>query len=251
MPVVSLIMWDVFRECPAVIERRMVHQKIKELIDENQGSISRSVMGAVAGILMTQSGDEWGLVDIVKVAEMVSTASDRIYHKPRSSGAGHWTVRLEMGHDVVVTVTQLDDSVRTSLVTIVMVLLLGSCDRMIWKDVLGMIGSGVTEVVVNVCSKREFDVQFGETECDLRLPHEGFGVVEFDGEENKRQFVAIWEDDFGRAWRPLEEELSDMHKLFGAVILSVATLWLSEEVEQDVLIPRIVRLVRSMGYVRG
>ena len=251
VPVVSLIMWDMFGECPAVIERRMVHQAIKELIDEREGSISRSIMGAIAGIMMTQSGDGWGLVDIVKVAEMVSTASDRVYHKPRSDGAGHWTVRLEMGDSVVVTVTQLEDSVRTSLVTMVMALLLGSCDRMIWKDVFGMIGSGMSEVVVNVCSKRELDVQFGEKECDLRLPREGFGVIEFEGEERKGQFVAIWEDDFGRAWRPLEEEMSDMHKLFGAVILSVATLWLSEEVEQDVLIPRIGRLVRSMGYVRG
>ena len=249
--VVSLIMWDVFADRPAVIERRMVRQAIKELIDEEEGSISRSTMGAIAGIMMTQSGEKWGLVDVVHVAEMVSQASDRIYHKPQLDGSGHWTARLEMGDNVVITVTQLDDSVRTSLVTMVMVLLLGSCDRMIWKDVLGRIGAGVGEVVVNVCSKRELDAQFEEKRCGLRLPREGFGVIEFEGEERKGQFVAIWEGDFGRAWRPMEEEMSDMHKLFGAVILSVATLWLSGEVEQDVLIPKIVRLVRSIGYVGG
>ena len=76
-------------------------------------------------------------------------------------------------------------------------------------------------------------------------------MIEFEGEERKGQFLAVWEGDFGRAWRPMEEEMSDMHKLFGAVILSVATLWLSGEVEQDVLIPKIVRLVRSIGYVGG
>ena len=251
VPVASLIMWDVFSDRPTVIERRMVRQAIKELVDEEEASISRSTMGAIAGIMMTQSGEEWGLVDVVHVAEMVSRASDRIYHKPREDGAGHWTVRLEMGDKVVITITQLDDSVRTSLITMVMVLLLGSCDRMIWKDVLGTIGSGVDEVVVSVCSKRDLDAQFGEKTRGLCLLREGFGVIEFEGEERNGQFVAIWGDDFGRAWRPLEEETSDMHKLFGAVVLRVATLWLAEEVEQEVLIPRIVRLVRSMGYVGG
>ena len=251
VPVVSLIMWDVFADRPGVVERWMVRQAIKELIDEDDGSISRWTMGAIAGIMMTQSGDEWGLVDVVHVAEMVSKASDRIYHKPQVDGAGHWTVRLEVGDNVVITVTQLDDSVRTSLITMNMVLLLGSCDQMIWKDVLETIGAGVREVVVNVCSKGEVDAQFGEKICGLRLPREGFGVIEAEGEEGEAQFLAIWEGDFGRAWRPMEEEMSDMHKLFGAVILNVATLWLSEEVEQDVLIPKIVRLVRSMGYVGG
>ena len=113
-------------------------------------------------------------MDVVHVAEMVHEASDRIYHKPQLDGSGHWTARLEMGDSVVITVTQLDDSVRTSLVTMVMVLLLGSCDRMIWKDVLGRIGAGVGEVVVNVCSKRELDAQFEEMRMWLARSEGGF-----------------------------------------------------------------------------
>ena len=251
VPVVSLIMRDVFAGRPGVLVRRMVRQAIKELIDRDDGNISRSTIGAIAAVLMTQSGEEWGLGDVGHVAEMVVMATDRIYYKPQLDGAGHWTVRLEMGEGVVITVAQLDDSVRTSLITMNLVLLLASCDEMIWKDVLGRSGAGEREVVVNVCFKGELDAQFGAETLGLRVLKDGFGVMEVRSEERTGQIIAIWEGAFGRAWQPMEEGISDIHKLFGGLICSLAARWLSEEVEQDVLTPKIVRLVRSIGYARG
>ena len=160
VPVVSLIMWNFVADRAGAVERRMVRQTIKELVDDEVG-ISRSTMGAIAAVLMTQSGEEWGLGDVVQVAEMVGTSSDRIYYKPHPDGAGHWTVRLEMGEGVLTTVTQLDDSVKTSLVTMNLALLLASCDEIIWEDVLGRSGTGVREVVINVCCKGQLDAQLG------------------------------------------------------------------------------------------
>ena len=251
VPVVSLIMWNVFADRAGAVERRMVRQTIKELIDDEDGNISRSTMGAIAAVLMTQSGEEWGLEDVVQVAEMVGTGSDRIYYKPHPDGAGHWTVRLEMGEGVLTTVTQLDDSVRTSLVTMNLALLLASCDEIIWEDVLGRSGTGVREVVINVCCKGQLDTQLGAEASRLGDMKDGFEVLRVEGTEAQGEFLAIWAGEFGGPWRPMAEGVSDIHKLFGALVCNVATRWLSDEVEQDVLIPKIVRLVRSIGYVRA
>ena len=252
VPVVSLAMWDIFADHRGIVERRMVRQAIKELINCRNGNISRSEMGAIVAVLITQSGENWGIEEVVHIAEMVGRASDRLYYKPHRDGAGHWTVRLEVSEGVLITVRQLDDSVRTSLMTMDLALLLGSCDEAIWGDVLGWSAVDARELVVDVCCKEDLDAEFGVETLGLGELKNGFTVVGagVTATEAEGRFLVVRDGDFGGPWRPMAEGMSDIHKLFGAVICSVATSLLSEEVEQDVLIPKIARLIRSMGYVR-
>ena len=248
VPVVSLIMWDVFANRPGIVERRMVRQAVKEIIDQEDGDMSRSAMGAVAALLMTQSGKFLGLSDVAYLAEMVASASDRVHYKPHlEDGAGHWTVRLEMGDGVLVSVTQLDDSVRTSIITMNLVLLFAICDKMIWQDVMERSGAGGRELMVSVCSKSDLDAQLGSETSGLVVMKDNFAVIGIRGEKSGH-LLATWEGDFGGAWRPMVDGISDIHKLFGALICSMVTGLLSGEVEQEVLVPKVVRLVRRMGY---
>ena len=252
VPVVSLVMWDVLEDRSGLVERQMVRQAIRELIEQDGGSVSRSTIGAIAAVLMTQSGKDWGLGDIVRVAELVGEASDRVYYKPYQGGAGHWTVRLEIGEGVLITVRQLDQSVKTSLITMNLVLLLASCDETIWRDVLGSSAVGPSEMIVDVWSKKELDAQFGSDTLGGAELKNGFTVVEAGVTETgaEGQLLVVWDEEFGGAWRPMAEGVSDVHRLFGAVVCNVAASLLSEEVEQDLLIPKVVRVVRSIGYVR-
>ena len=118
---------------------------------------------------------------------------------------------------------------------------------MIWQDVMERSGLGGRELMVSVCSKSDLDVQLGSETSGLVVMKDNFAVIGIRGEKSG-QLLATWEGEFGGAWRPMVDGISDIHKLFGALICSMVTGLLSGEVEQEVLVPKVVRLVRRMGY---
>ena len=110
LSIVALSMADLLTHAPPLVERRIILQATKALLSRESLSPTTSRLVAVASMLMVQSGNALTLGDVADIAERCAASSPRIYFKPYSDGAGHWTVRLEIANGVVVSLVQLDDS---------------------------------------------------------------------------------------------------------------------------------------------
>ena len=253
LPIIALSIGDVLTDVPAVVERKIVLQAIGTLLDSRVGLATRAHLGAVAAILMAQSGNCLTVEDMVDIGERLAASSARIYFKPQSDGAAHWTVRLEIGDGTVVSVVQLDDSPRSAATSAILALLLASLDEIISRELLEAERMPRREAIINVASRTEMETQLGPELLNLSDMPEGFAVGESTDVTRFDQppIVVICADDFAKPWRPIEHALSDVHLLLGEVLRALVGHLLAKAIEPEVLLPKIGKLIRKIGYKRS
>lgn len=251
MPIVSLTMVDVLDGLPEAVERRVVLQGIKSLIAAERDGLSRTAMSAVVGLLVTQSGNCLTLADIVGLSEEIARKSHRLYFKPQASCGAHWTMRLDIDAGVVLTITQLDESLSSAVLSMAIVLSLASFHDLIGGTLFGSSRVGRKEVMVHICQKDYLEREVGAEILRIGDMELGFAVMESADVTLSDQppVTVIWGDGFWMPWHPMEQSMSRVQIVLGRVLGAISVQILAKEVEREVLSPKILDLVR--GVWRG
>jgi len=250
LPIAALTVADLLADKPQVIERRIVLEATNALLDPTSIVATNSALAAVAAILMAHSASCLTLGDLADLAERLAHFSGHVYFKPESDGAAHWTLRLQIADGVVVTLLQLDDSPRTAVTAMILALLLTSLDGMIRRYLLDAVRIPRHEAIINIGSRKELEAQLGPTLLQVGNMPRGFAVAESTDVTRAVQppILVVCADEFGRPWRPYENALSDTHLLFAEVLRVLVAHLLGKTIEPEVLSPKIVTLVRRIGY---
>jgi len=248
---VVLSMSDLLSDIPKIVERRIILQAIHSLTRAQSDLEPNSVLAAVAAILMAHSGNSLSLGDLVDVAEQLTwLPGSRVYFKPEADGAAHWTVSLEIAGGVSVTLLQLDDSPKTSVVTTILALLLKSLEVIIGQRLLEAERLPRQEAIINVASRIELEAQLGSEILKLGDMPNHFAVAQSTDFSRSDQppILVVCSDDFATSWRPHEHAFSDTHFVFGEILRTLVGHLLAQAVEPEVLFPKISRLVRKISY---
>ena len=249
LPLVAFSMADLLADVPPLVERRTILQATEALLPRGSALPTTTRLAAVAAILMAQSGNLLTLGDVADIGERFAAASARIYFKPQSDGAGHWTLRLEIADGVVVSLVQLDDSPRTAITTTILALLLSGFDRIIRQQLLDAERIPRQEAIIKVASRQEIEAQLGPELPKLGDMPKGFVVAKSTNvTQSDQPILVVCADQFPTPWRPNEHALSDVHLLFGELLWVLITHLLARAVEPEVLFPKIGSLIRRIGY---
>ena len=249
LPLVAFSMADLLADVPPLVERRTILQATEALLPRGSALPTTTRLAAVAAILMAQSGNLLTLGDVADIGERFAAASARIYFKPQSDGAGHWTLRLEIADGVVVSLVQLDDSPRTAITTTILALLLSGFDRIIRQQLLDAERIPRQEAIIKVASRQEIEAQLGPELPKLGDMPKGFVVAKSTNvTQSDQPILVVCADQFPTPWRPNEHALSDVHLLFGELLWVLVTHLLARAVEPEVLFPKIGSLIRRIGY---
>lgn len=249
-PLVSLAAADLLEGVPKAVERRILVKAIESLLEGWDDDSHASTLSAIAALLMTTRRDILSLVDIVRIAEQLTASSPLLYFKPHLDGASHWTVRFGVEDRVIATVTQLDDDARTSVTAMVISLLFASLGASIRRKVVDADQLPRWEAIVNVLSRDEFEANIGPDLVKLGDLPNRFAISQSADIAGADQppMVVICEELFGEPWRPNLRPLGDMHLLFARLLAVLSQHLLAREIEEEVLLPKVTRLVRTMGY---
>lgn len=249
VPIVALSVADLLQTLPRPIERRVVLQSVRALVDARRPN-DPAILGAVAAVLMSQGGDVLSLADMVEVADRLTGSAECLYFKPQHDGAGQWTVRLEIADGIVVSIVQLDSQPRSANTAAILALLLASLDGTIRRELLDAEHLPRREATVNVASRAELEKELGPDLLELGDLSRGFAIAASTDVSRNDQppMLVICADDFPKRWRPDDHALSDAHLLFGELLRFLAAHLLAEAVEPEVLAPKIGRLIRGIGY---
>ena len=252
-PMVALTLAPMFGKTPPPVERRIIRQAADALLPVKGRLASDSVLMGIAGVLLACNWSSLTLNDLVYLAEKLAESSPILYFKPHGDGAAHWTLRLPFSDPVIITLTQMDDSPRTSVTTMMLTLLLAGTSRGIGLSLLGGEQLARREAVVSVVSRADFDANIDPALSDLGDMPQGFTVSQSSDLEHEDQppTIIICSQTFGSPWHPSRRAVSDIHLLFGAFLRGLSMHFLAREVEEDVLRPKIVAFVRSLGYREG
>ena len=184
------------------------------------------------------------------MAERIVASSSRLYFKPLADGAGHWTVRLDVADGVVLSLVQMDDEPRTAVLASLLALVMVGIEQVIGNRLLDVEHLPRQEAVINVVSRKALEAQLGQAVGQLGEMPDGFAVSQSTDFVRSEQppIVVVRGGEFPTAWRPREEELSDLHMLVGQLLRALIPHLLGRAVEPEVLFPKILATVREMGY---
>jgi tetratricopeptide (TPR) repeat protein len=247
-PIVALASADLFSKVPPLIERRIICKAIDDLLMKLP--FSNSQLMGIAAILLSSSWERLSLSDLVSISERLSRSNSNLYFKPHSDGGAHWTIRMQFSHGVIVTLTQLDDSPRSAALSMILVLFLVGLNDVIRREVVDAESLARKEVMINVVGRTDFEANVSPDTFNIGELPSGFTVSESSDLTSSDQppIVVIHENEFGKAWHPNKRRLSDVHVLFGHLLRSLTSHVLAKEIEPDVLVPKIGKLIRSIGF---
>ena len=250
LPIVALSMADLLENLPPLVERRVILQATDVLFPRGSTLVTTPRLAAIAAILMAQSGRSLTLSDVADIAERLAESSARIYFKPQSDGSGHWTLRLEIAEGVVVSIVQMDDSIKTAITTTVLTLLLSGLDCTIRQQLLNADRIPRQEAIINVASRQEIEAIIDPELLSLGDMSKGFAVFESTDltQNDQPPTFVVCADQFPTPWRPHEHALSDVHLLLSELLRVLVAHLLARTVEPEVLFPKIGSIIRRIGY---
>lgn len=250
VPTIALSVADFLADVPPVVERRIVLQLTNAVLPREPASTTTRRLAAAAAILLAQSSNELTLGDVTDVAERISASSARIYFKPQADGSVHWTLRLEIADDVVVSLVQLDDDPRTAITATVAALLLSSLDRIVRQRLVDIEHIPRREAVITISSRKQLEAQLGAKLPSPNDMSKGFVVAEVAGgpDSDQASILIACAEDFPARWLPTEHALSDIHLLLGELLIALLEQLLEGAVERGVLVRKIAGIVREVGF---
>ena len=250
LTVVALCMSGVLVNTPPPIERRIVMQSVEALLAASHELPRESLLLTLAAILLASDWDSFSMGDLVDIAENTAEIDPHLHFKPQPNGAAHWTVRVGTNPGVLVTVEQLDGNSRTSAVAFVVVCLFTALGDQICSDVIGTAQPPRAEAIMNVANRTELEAHLGPVLTQLGELEEGFALFRSTDptHEDQPPFGAVCEERFGTPWTPASQPLSDVHMLFAELLVVLASHVLAEELEREVIEPKVARLLTMLSY---
>ena len=244
LPLVALALSGVLIDVPTPVERRILLQSAEAVLAAATDGEGDTVLLAIAGLLLASNWDALSMPDIVDVAEAVVKVDGRIHFRPQSDGAAHWNVRIGPDPAVLVTVTQMDDSNRSAIVSLAIALLLVAVGDRFCGDIIGTVQRPRDEATIMVACRTEFETQIEPTAARLGTMDRGFGILR--PIEPSLPFFVVYEGSFGTRWRPARQSIADLHQLFAEVLYALASHLLGEQLEPEVIDPKVNGLMQKL-----
>ena len=247
---IALAVSDFLTDMPGPVGRHVIRLCIDSLLGSGAEVEDSALSTGVAGLLMACSWDSLEIGDLVDFADRLSSRIPGLNFKPHLDGAAHWTLHLVLGGAAIVSVQQLDDSSRSAVVALVIVLLLLGLDDVVTELVLQTENAPRREATIWVVGRGEFEAHVDSELVDLGNMESGFVVTHSTNVTHGEQppTLVVCADDFGRPWQPTQERLSDLQLLFAELLRALTGHFLASEVEDEVLRPKVQRLLRRIGY---
>ena len=250
VPLIALIMSTILIDTPMRIEHRIILQSINTLLASELDITPESISMCISAILMSSSWETLTLSTLADIAERIANRLTHLYFKPQSDGAAHWTIRLELGTGVVATIGQLDDSPQGAVIAMVTALLLGGMSSRVRTSILEADDLPRNEFMINITNRVDFEAQIDPEMFPLGELQKGFAVTSSTdlARDDQPPIIVIFEDSFGEPWNPSKRRVSDIHLLLAEILRGMAYHLLSEAIEPEVLYPKIMSVVKKIGF---
>lgn len=248
--IVALALSDFITEMPVPVQRHVIRLCIDSLLGSGDDAEYAALLTGIAGVLMACPWDGLSLADVVELADRIAARVPGLNFKPQHDGAGHWTLHPRLGGPAIISVHQLDDSPRSAVVTLAVVALLYGLAGPMTELVLQTENAPRREAQIWITGRADFEANVEAELVALGDMEPGFVVTNSTDVTRGDQppTMVICSDEFGPPWKPTRERLSPLHLLLADLLRTLTHHFLASEVESEVLHPKIIGLLREVGY---
>jgi len=237
-----------FDNIPKPVSRHLVHHLLSELLSQPiTPDIKKDILLGIVTILTSVPSSTLQIWDTATIAKVIGEKVDGLYFHSNLDGSGHWTLNIDLNRLVTVTISQIDDQPDISLAAIILVLALKALERDIKDDLLGAQAVSRREVDIRIGSHADMIEGapetikfFGEQQEDVCvIPR----PVDFN-DENPVPMMIICANDILSRMKAGYGRGSGLQLLLGPTLLELMMHLLKGDIEQEVLRPKLVAVVR-------
>jgi hypothetical protein len=243
----GLHFYHMFADVPPLVGRHLFRIVSKALLQPANGAKEswRALLPFIPLLVSLPVGSP-NLEDLAEVGDRLHEGIGGVHFKPYNDGSGHWVLYLNLGRNLICSISTLDGRVDTSVAACLVAVFLKGFENEIQTEVF----SG------NEVARSEISIEVGNIESvpsDIRsyisptLSHQACAVTR-DAKPKSSDHVPVFV--FCRAniqdeWRLEPGKGSALHLLLGLTLVALVFQLLNGEIESAVLEPKIVHLVRT------
>lgn len=187
-----------------------------------------------------------GIQDMVSISEHLSEKTPSFYFSVRADGLPTWVFTLELAHPVICSITAIDNSAESAVVSLALMLFLKGFEAEIGSQVVGTAPATRQEVQIYVMSaenipdsiKKFVEPHLSDQICTVSRPTH-------PGDSNSVPTMVYFKPGITGSSSWNQQEIAGLEVLFGYALLEVVYQIFQGEVDLDVLAPKIARLVRQ------
>ncbi len=249
VPIAALTFSTVLEGLPAEVERQVVLRVLRQLLDSANVE-GDQVAAAVVGMLLASDWRRLAMIDLVYIAERLADKVPGLYFKPQSDGAAHWTLRVPLGQGIIVGVNQLDDEAWVASVALLIVMLFRVLAIPLRDSVVAVRNLPRRELQLTIVSHDEFKTHvpghvsgLGDTLSQKFVISRAVDITR----KPDSPTIVICRNDLADRWRPEVDGFSDVHFLFASLVEVAVSHLFAQEVEPEILHPKLGRIVRRIA----
>lgn len=237
----------LFREMPLPFVRRLYRVALQLLFtaDTSLKIPSLNRLRVALALSMTLPVDSLQLSDVVDIGQWISKVHPGVAFRACPDGAAHWTVELQLGKPVIITVMQLDDRPDVSLIALCIVLVLLAFAAEILEEVLSGSAPERDEASIQVCNF---------SEAKALLPLERVGLASLPGgsavtratdvrRDADAPVFVLTSDSLTADWLVGSGSANRGQELFAQVLGELMYFLQAGEIEIETLAPKVGHVV--------
>lgn len=237
----------MFKGMPNPFVRRLYRVAMRLLFaaDASRETVPLKRLRVALAFAMALPKDSLQLGDIVDVGEWISHAHTNVSFRARPDGAAHWTVELQLGKPIIVTVFQIDDRPDVSLIALCIVLVLVAFAPDILEDVVSGSAPERDEASIQVCNFSEAQAMFPLDKIGLESLPEGCAVTRATDvkRDASAPVLVLTSDTLTENWLVGSGSANRGQELFAHVLGELVYFLQAGEIEMESLAPKIGHVV--------
>lgn len=235
----------MFNGIPKTISRYLFRKISRRLLAlEFNPTENWRILFPILPLLVSVPTDIMQMFDIVDLADELHRVVPDISFKPKSDGAAHWVLNLDLQTPFLCSITQLDDGTDTATAAMILALFLKGFEVEIREELTTGVRVACDEIPIQICNTRDlpdgFEKYLGPSVksdvCAVTRPTDMADTVV--------PTIVICRDDIAENWGAGKRKGSAMQMLVGISLAEIAYRLFKGEVDMETLRPKIVGIVR-------
>lgn len=238
----------LFHQMPNVLARRIYQYLIEKLLEGYQADYGLTkLLWVIVGVSMSLPKECFSTNDVIRISEQLSGLIPSFSYRAHSDGALHFTIEIDLGRPIIITLSQIDDRDDVSLITFCLSLALKAYSNAVFTDLLAGSTPPRNEVNIQVVN---YD------EIKLNVPLDKVGIDEMYAtslvtrsvdpvDDSGVPILVITRDDLTKDWLVGTGQGNSGQILFSQVIVEMLFHLFAGELDLESLHPKVINLIKK------
>jgi len=243
----GLHFYHMFADVPPLVGRYLFRVVSKALLQSANGTKeSWRVLFPFIPLLVSLPVGSPNLEDLAEVGDRLHEGMGGIHFKPYSDGSGHWVLYLNLGRNVICSISTMDGRVDSSVAALLVAVFLKGFEKEIQTEIFSTSDVARSEISIEVANIESVPSDM-RSYISPTLSHQACAVTRATNPKSSDQvpLFIFCRANIQDEWKLEPGKGSALHLLLGLTLVEMVFQLFNGEIETAVLEPKIINLIKA------